>query len=82
MDEGSELQVADNDLGTWVTLDIHLRHASRLGTSCVLVSCRRHGVIVASVPWARHNAGHTRDFDDTVAWLATVTEASRSGGPS
>jgi transposase len=22
------------------------------------------------VPWARHGAGHTRDFDDTVAWLA------------
>ena len=37
------------------------------------VSCRRHGVVVASVPWARHDAGHTRDFDDTVAWLATVT---------
>ena len=37
------------------------------------VSCRRHGVIVAAVPWARHDAGHTRDFDDTVAWLATVT---------
>jgi transposase len=37
------------------------------------VTCRRHGVTVASVPWARHDAGHTRDFDDTVAWLATVT---------
>lgn len=24
-------------------------------------------------PWARHNAGHTRSFDDTVAWLATHT---------
>ena len=23
------------------------------------------------VPWARHGAGHTRDFDDQVAWLAT-----------
>lgn len=37
------------------------------------VRCRRHGVTVASVPWARHDAGHTRDFDDQVAWLATVT---------
>jgi transposase len=32
------------------------------------------------VPWARHDAGHTKAFDDTVAWLAvrasksTVTE--------
>jgi transposase len=23
------------------------------------------------VPWARHGAGHTRAFDDQVAWLAT-----------
>jgi transposase len=23
------------------------------------------------VPWARHGVGHTRDFDETVAWLAT-----------
>jgi transposase len=37
------------------------------------VRCRRHQVTVAAVPWARHDAGHTRDFDDTVAWLATIT---------
>ena len=37
------------------------------------VRCRQHGVTVASVPWARHDAGHTHAFDDTVAWLATVT---------
>ena len=36
------------------------------------VSCSEHGVVVAAVPWARHNAGHTRQFDDTVAWLATA----------
>jgi transposase len=35
------------------------------------VSCREHGVVVAHVPWARHGAGHTLAFDDTVAWLAT-----------
>ncbi len=35
------------------------------------VQCREHGVVVAAVPWARHGAGHTRAFDDTVAWLAT-----------
>ena len=34
------------------------------------VRCRAHGVTVAQVPWARHGAGHTRAFDDTVAWLA------------
>ena len=35
------------------------------------VSCPEHGVVVASVPWARHDAGHTYAFDQTVAWLAT-----------
>jgi len=30
-------------------------------------------VIVAAVPWARHGAGHTRAFDDQVAWLAVQT---------
>lgn len=35
------------------------------------VSCGEHGVITAAVPWARHGAGHTRVFDQTVAWLAT-----------
>jgi transposase len=40
------------------------------------VQCRDHGVTVASVPWARHRAGHTRVFDDTVAWLVTHTSKS------
>lgn len=40
------------------------------------VSCPVHGVVVARVPWARHNTGHTRVFDDTVAWL--VCQASKS----
>jgi transposase len=36
------------------------------------VCCLVHGVVVAAVPWARHGAGHTVSFDQTVAWLATV----------
>ena len=54
-----------------------------LGTTKVFVEadaprvrCRRHGVTVASVPWARHGAGHTRDFDDLAAWLAVRTSKS------
>ena len=35
------------------------------------VDCAEHGVTVAAVPWARHGAGHTRGFDEQVAWLAT-----------
>ena len=33
-------------------------------------------MIVAAVPWARHRAGHTRDFDDLAAWLAVRTSKS------
>ena len=35
------------------------------------VDCRIHGPTVRQVPWARHGAGHTRSFDQQVAWLAT-----------
>ena len=37
------------------------------------VRCRRHGVVVAAVPWARHDARFTRSFEDQVAWLAVNT---------
>ena len=40
------------------------------------VRCRSHGPTVAQVPWARHGAGHTRDFDDQAAWLAVHTSKS------
>lgn len=40
------------------------------------VQCRDHGVTVAAVPWARHRAGHTRDFDALAAWLAVRTSKS------
>jgi transposase len=40
------------------------------------VRCPEHGVTVIAVPWARHGAGFTRDFEDQAAWLAT--QASQS----
>ena len=40
------------------------------------VNCPTHGPTVAHVPWARHGAGHTRSFDDEVAWLVTHTSKS------
>ena len=38
---------------------------------CPRVPCPEHGPTVIAVPWARHGVGHTRDFDEAVAWLAT-----------
>ena len=40
------------------------------------IQCRVHGPTVAAVPWARHGAGHTRDFDAMAAWLAVRTSKS------
>lgn len=40
------------------------------------VRCATHGVTVAQVPWARHDAGHTRDLDDQAAWLAVHVSKS------
>ena len=45
------------------------------------VACRTHGATVAALPWARHGAGHTRDFDDQAAWLAVhVSVTGRTDG--
>jgi transposase len=40
------------------------------------VTCRRHGVVVAAVPWARHASWFTTAFEDQCAWLAVHASAS------
>ncbi|MDP9074205.1 MAG: ISL3 family transposase [Actinomycetota bacterium] len=66
----------------WRTLDLGAVPAW-LEADSPRVSCPDHGVVVAQVPWARHDVGHTRNFDDMAAWLAThcsksaVTELMR-----
>jgi transposase len=40
------------------------------------VKCPTHGVVVAAVPWARHDTRFTRTFEDQVAWLAVHTSKS------
>jgi transposase len=56
----------------WRALDLGTV-AAVLEADAPRVSCPAHGVLVAAVPWARHHAGHTRFFDDQVAWLAVRT---------
>jgi transposase len=53
------------DLGTW-----RLEICARLRR----LSCPEHGVRVEAVPFARHRAAFTRDFEGLVAWLATRTD--------
>jgi transposase len=59
----------------WRALDLGTIRAE-VEAEAARVRCREHGVVVAAVPWARHDAGHTYAFDETVAWLAT--QASKS----
>lgn len=40
------------------------------------VSCPEHGVVVTAVPWARHGARFTTEFEDQVAWLVTRSAQS------
>lgn len=59
----------------WRTVDVGTVRAF-VEADADRVRCPDHGVVVAQVPWARHDAGHTYAFDDTVAWL--VTQASKT----
>jgi transposase len=52
----------------WRSLDVGTKRAY-LEADQPRVACPEHGVVVAAVPWARHGAGHTRDFDSEAAWL-------------
>src|SRR6266542_2568527 len=37
------------------------------------VECKAHGVVVAAVPWARHDSNFTRAFENQCAWLTVNT---------
>lgn len=64
----------DSSVRRWRHLD--------LGSSKLLLEaeirrlhCRRcNRVVTEQVPWARPRARHSRDFEDTVAWLAQRTD--------
>ena len=59
----------------WRTLDVGIMLAY-LEADAPRVSCKQHGVVVAAVPWARHDASFTRQFEDQVAWL--TVQASKT----
>ena len=54
----------------WRALDLGARKAF-VEAEAPRVKCRRHGVVVARVPWARHDSWFTREFEEEAAWLAT-----------
>ncbi len=56
----------------WRALDLGEAH-SFLEAEAPRMDCPDHGPTVVQFPWARHAAGHTRAFDDVVAWMAVHT---------
>jgi transposase len=52
----------------WRALDVHGRKCY-LEARAPRVRCPSHGLIVASVPWARHGSRFTAAFEDQAAWL-------------
>ena len=67
------------DLGVgrrrWRALDLGTTFAF-VEADAPRVTCRRHGVVVVAVPWARHDSRFTRAFEDQVCWLAVNTSKS------
>jgi len=63
------LEIHDRRLKRWRHLDLA---GGRCWIECELrlLRCRDCGVRLEAVPWARPGAHHSRDFEDTVAWLA------------
>jgi transposase len=55
------------DLGVW-RLEVRCRRRR--------LRCPRHGVLAEGVPFARHRAHFTRDFECLAAWLATRADKS------
>jgi transposase len=63
------LEIHGRRVKRWRHLDVG---AGRCWIECELrlLRCRDCGVRLEAVPWARPGSHHTRDFEDTVAWLA------------
>jgi len=64
---------AGHGLRRWRSLDLGVVRVS-VEAAAPRVSCPEHGVTTAHVPWARHDSGFTRAFEDQVAWLAAHTD--------
>ena len=67
-------------------VDSSWRHLDMGGRVCRIVlrrrrlRCPEHGVRTEGVPFARDGSGHTRDFEDLVAWLVTKTDKTTVAG--
>ena len=57
----------------WRAMDVGNGCKVYLESDSPRVWCLEHGAVVQKVPWARHGAKHTRNFEDTAVWLTLYT---------
>jgi len=62
-------------LRSWRTLDLGVIRVY-LKAKAPRVCCPEHGVVVASVPWARHGSWFSKAFEEQVAWMVLHTTRS------
>jgi transposase len=58
----------------WRSLDFG-SHRVYIEALAPRIECPQHGVLVAKVPWARHDSDYTYDFETAVTWLTLHTTA-------
>jgi len=64
-----------NKIRRWRSLDFGSQRVY-LESNSPRIKCAEHGVIVARVPWARHDSAFTYDFETAVTWFALHACAS------
>lgn len=68
-----------NKVRRWRSLDLGSTKVY-IESAAPRIKCPVHGVLVAKVPWARHDSDYTYDFEMTVTWLtlhATAQDVSQ-----
>ena len=58
----------DSRIRRWRTLDFGCNKVY-IEAKALRVNCQEDGIIVASVPWARHDSDYTYDFETAVTWF-------------
>jgi len=65
---------SSNKARRWRSLDFG-SHRVYIEAFSPRIECPTHGVLVAKVPWARHDSDYTYDFETAVTWLTLHTTA-------
>ena len=53
----------------WRALDIGNSMKVFIEAEAPRIECKKHGVLVQRIPWARHGSRYTMNFEETIVWL-------------